>query len=239
MLTVHVLHALKDNFVYVLRHADGRCAVVDPGDSQPVENFLANTQCRLEVVLCTHHHWDHIQGAPDLQKKHGAEIWGSFHDSERLPRPNRALREGVHEVFGERLEVLDVPGHTLGQVAFHFPSQEALFVGDTLFSAGCGRLFEGSPEMMFASLAKIKSLPPSTKIYFGHEYTLRNLEFVEHHQAAPAAEVTTYKAAVQQKLSSGLTTTPSRLSEELVINPFLRANSVEEFAYWRKLRDHW
>ncbi len=156
------------------------CAIIDPGDAQPVESFLSAHGMRLHKILCTHHHWDHVTGVQELAKRHGCEVWSSDPDFARIEGATRSVA-GKTKLWDYEIEVLAVPGHTLGQIAYYLPNIRALFPGDTLFSAGCGRLFEGTPEMMFHSLQKLAALPAETKVYFGHEYTLRNLDFVEHY----------------------------------------------------------
>lgn len=143
------------------------------------------------------------------------------------------------ELFGEELNVLEIPGHTQGQIAYHLPKQNALFPGDTLFSAGCGRLFEGTPEQMFESLQKIKCLPASTQIYFGHEYTLRNLEFLKHNLPSIPEDVFEYEQHCKRKLHDGEPTSPTSLAQELKINPFIYSKTPEEFRDWRAARDKW
>jgi hydroxyacylglutathione hydrolase len=130
-----------------------------------------------------------------------------------------------------------MPGHTLGQIAYYFQREEALFTGDTLFSAGCGRLFEGTPEQMFHSLQKIRRLPPATKIYFGHEYTLRNLDFVLSRTPDPV--IRSYREQVAARIAKGEDSTPSSLETELAINPFLNASTIGEFTEIREARNHW
>lgn len=240
MLKIHVLHALKDNFIYVLSDESRHCAVIDPGESPPVDEFLVHTGFSLDSILLTHHHGDHVEGSLELVRRTGCKVLASGYDIGRLPVSAQALREGSnYELFGETFEVLEVPGHTLGQVAYHFPRMKVLFPGDTLFSAGCGRLFEGTPEEMFASLQKIKALPMDTRIYFGHEYTLHNLDFVISHCANEAEAARRYRETCKALLNSGRSTTPTTLERELEINPFLRAKTVNEFAHWRRLRDDW
>lgn len=240
MLKIHVLKALKDNFIYALSSEGKICAVIDPGEAAPVFDFLSQTGLSLKSILLTHHHWDHIDGSPELVRRTGCKVLASRFDTNRLPVQAQALIEGPnYELFGEPFQVIDVPGHTLGQIAFYFPRMSALFAGDTLFSAGCGRLFEGTADMMFASLQKLNALPPETLVYFGHEYTIRNLDFVAKYQAADADRLSQYRVKCQDLISRGLPTTPTTLSQEREINPFLRANGVDEFSHWRDLRNTW
>lgn len=237
ILKVHTLRALKDNFIYVLSNGDA-CAVIDPGEAAPVENFLNEHKLQLDVILCTHHHWDHISGVEGLKNKYKCEVLCSLYDFKQIKSADRALNER-ETVVGAAVEVLPMPGHTLGQVAFYIPKIEAVFTGDTLFSAGCGRLFEGTPEQMFASLGLLKKLPMRTKVYFGHEYTLRNLEFVEKYHAAEAREIEAYRQECESRIVHGQPTTPSSLALEMKINPFLMAKNVQEFTKWRELRNTW
>lgn len=236
-LKIHVLTALKDNFIYIL--SDGQsCAAIDPGEAAPVERFLAERGLRLETILCTHHHWDHTGAVEELKAKFNCDVLCSAYDFSRIKGADRALEER-ETILGTAVEVLPMPGHTLGQVAFYIPKLEAVFTGDTLFSAGCGRLFEGTPEQMFESLGRLKKLPMETKVYFGHEYTLRNLEFVEKYKAADGAAVQAYRQECTVRLEAGQPTTPSSIGTELRINPFLSAESVGEFTKWRELRNAW
>src|SRR6187455_3139900 len=172
------LPAFQDNYLWLL-HDGQRALVVDPGDAAPVQAFLAAQGLRLEAILVTHHHADHIGGVDTLRDATGARIYGPAR--ERIPEPLQRLAEGdAIEVLGLRFRVLDVPGHTAGHIAYyaeHFPGAPLLFCGDTLFSGGCGRLFEGTPAQMLSSLDKLAALPGATRVCCTHEYTLANLKF--------------------------------------------------------------
>lgn len=234
---IETLKTLKDNFTYALV-SGGDCAIVDPGEAGPVEKFLTENNLRLTHILCTHHHWDHVSGVPDLAKSHPCEVWCSEYDFARVPGATKKL--ATEEIlFGEKIIVMDVPGHTLGQIAYYIPNLKAVFPGDTLFSAGCGRLFEGSAAQMFETMKKLRELPADTKIYFGHEYTLRNLEFVETNKAANPASLKSYRELCEKKLSSGRPTAPSTIQTEMSVNPFLNAPDVATFTKWRELRNSW
>ena len=239
-MIIHTLNALKDNFIYVLAEPTGWCAVVDPGEASPVRKFLDHKRLRLKAILCTHHHQDHIGGVSELARDAKCEVWSSAYDRSRVPGVTHAVKEGDDlELLGHEIKILDVPGHTLGQIAFHFPQMEALFTGDTLFSAGCGRLFEGSYEQMYVSLQKIKRLPAATRIYFGHEYTLRNLEFIKHQMRSVSEDLFEYEQRCREALAQGLPTSPTTLAQELKINPFINAPDLESFSKWREARNHW
>lgn len=238
---VHILSALKDNYIYVLQ-SDKECAVIDPGEARPVLEFLSTNSLRLTRVLCTHHHHDHVGGIPELVQKTGCMVAASQFNQTRIPHCRIVLSEDRPFYFNDiEIRMIDVPGHTHGALAFVLPLQLALFSGDTLFSAGCGRLFEGTSDEMFSSLKKIKELPPETKIYFGHEYTLRNLDFIlaQKTPSETAERVRWYRQICLSKLRSGQTTTPTTLAQELEINPFLMASDVNEFYQWRSARDAW
>ncbi len=239
-MIIHTLNALKDNFIYVLAEPDGSCAVVDPGEATPVRKFLDHKRLRLKTILCTHHHLDHIGGVMELAKESSCEVWASEYDRVRVPGITRAVKEGDNlELLGHKVKILDVPGHTLGQIAFHFAGLEALFTGDTLFSAGCGRIFEGTFEQMYASMQKIKQLPAATRIYFGHEYTLRNLEFIKHQLRSVSEDLFEYEQLCREALAQGRPTSPTTLAQELKINPFIYSKDLESFTKWREARNHW
>src|SRR5262249_18905808 len=178
-LEVHPINALRDNYVWLLRDPkSGAIGVVDPSESEPVEAALRSRSWTLTHILNTHHHYDHTGGNLALKQAHGATIVGPAADRERIPGIDVALADGETYTFGEGAAlVLDVPGHTRGHIAFFFPAAPALFCGDTMFSLGCGRLFEGTPAQMWASLGKFKRLPTDTRVYCGHEYTQANARF--------------------------------------------------------------
>jgi len=218
-LHIEPVPAFRDNYFWLLER-DGHAAVVDPGDAVPVLQLLAARQWRLDAILLTHHHSDHVGGVADLVRAHPARVYGPA----RSPFPDIDVRvdEGAElTVLGTAFTVMAVPGHTLDHIAYHAPREGALFCGDTLFACGCGRLFEGSAEQMAASLARIAALPAATRIYCAHEYTLSNLRF--------ALAVEPGNVALQQRRDAcvalrerGEPTVPSTLAEELATNPFLR-----------------
>lgn len=240
-LEIRFIPALKDNFIYFLIRGQD-AAVIDPGDAEPVRAYLRNEKLKLTEILCTHHHRDHIGGAAELAQETGARVSCSEFDRRRIPEAKASLLPGKdHSLFGETMTVIGVPGHTDGQVALYFPNLEAVFVGDTLFSAGCGRLFEGTPSQMFESLDKLKKLPPRTRIYFGHEYTLNNLKFVleKSDDDELTRNAAAYRDECEEKVRSGQATTPTTVARELEVNPFVRAKTVEEFTHWRESRNVW
>jgi hydroxyacylglutathione hydrolase len=216
----------SDNYAFVLHDAfTGQTAVVDVPDHTPILAALKKRDWTLSHILITHHHDDHIGGVDPLRTATGARVFGAAADAHRLPQLDQSLRDGDTLPFGaEMIRVLDVPGHTLGHIAFHLPTSRYAFTADSLMAAGCGRLFEGTPLQMHASLAKLSLLPPETLICSGHEYTASNLRF--------AASVDPTNAALQDRIAdttaaraANRPTVPSRLSLELATNPFLRANT--------------
>jgi hydroxyacylglutathione hydrolase len=224
-MRVIAIPCLKDNYAYLLIDDKGRTIVVDPSEAPPVAAALEREGVTLAGIWLTHHHWDHVGGVEHLCAASGAadiEVLGSAYDLEhaRIPRQTRGLREGDQLSFGgQRVDIVEIPGHTLGAIAYVVDG--AVFSGDTLFIAGCGRVFEGSMAMMQQSLAKLRSLPKSTRIYCGHEYTLANLRFAHTIEPqAPGLEARLSWAATQRE--RGEPTVPGLLQDELAHNPFLR-----------------
>ena len=218
--------AFADNYLWLL-HDGKRALVVDPGDAGPVLRALQASRLQLESILVTHHHADHTGGVDALRKATGATVYGPA--TERIPAPFQPLREGDRvATLGLDFQVLDVPGHTAGHIAFYTPDmdgQPLLFCGDTLFSGGCGRLFEGTPAQMLASLGKLAALPRATRVCCAHEYTLANLNFalaVEPDNAAVAA----YAQHCRQLREQGKPTLPSSIGQEVLVNPFLRTRQA-------------
>ena len=213
-----LIPAFKDNYIWLLVR-DGRAAVVDPGDPVPVMERLAALGLQLETILITHHHADHQGGVAALQARWQAEVFGP--EIESITGCNRPLNGGeTISVLGQQVTVMAVPGHTLGHLAYYVPG--ALFCGDTLFGAGCGRLFEGTPAQMSQSLASIAELPDDTLVYCAHEYTEANLRFavaVEPLNTALQARV----KRVAELRAAGIPSVPSTLGEEKATNPFLRS----------------
>ncbi len=223
-LELVTLPCLTDNYTYLLHDAaSGATAVVDVPDAAPVLAELARRDWRLTDILLTHHHDDHIAGVAALRAATHAKVWGSEADRHRLPRLDWSLWAGDRVSVGaEEGVVIDVPGHTVGHIAYHFPLSGLAFTGDSLMAGGCGRLFEGTPQQMWASLQKLAALPPETLICSGHEYTASNLRFAASIEPAnPALAARTLRVGIAR--GEGRPTVPSRLSGELATNPFLRA----------------
>ena len=220
------LPAFSDNYIWMLH--DGRNAiVVDPGDAAPVLQALRDMGLSLQAILVTHHHGDHVGGVDGLREVTGAAVYGPAHET--MPEPITRLSHGdAITALGLRFAVLDVPGHTAGHIAYYCADMDGaplLFCGDTLFSGGCGRLFEGTPAQMQASLDQLAALPGLTRVCCAHEYTLSNLKFalaVEPHNQA-LRDYAGHCAALRQ---AGQPTLPSRMDTERAINPFLRTREA-------------
>lgn len=221
-----VLHvrAFQDNYIWVIRgNSSTHALLVDPGDAKPVLNALPRMGLSPAAILCTHHHHDHVGGIPELLEHFpGLPVYGPMREQiEGLTHPLR--EDDKVDALGLQLKVLDIPGHTRGHIAYY--GHGWLFCGDTLFSAGCGRLFEGTAAQMHASLAQLSALPDNTQVYCGHEYTLANLRFaltVEPENSAALA----YRDAAEAQQAMGMPTIPSTLKLERQINPFLRTRET-------------
>jgi len=227
-LAILTVPAFNDNYLWVI-HDGEHAAVVDPGDAAPIQALLSAHKLRLTAILLTHHHADHIGGVPALLAQWQVPVFGPRNDG--ITAVTAPLAEGDRfevPALGLALDVLDVPGHTRGHIAYVASSLDTswLFCGDTLFGAGCGRLFEGTPQQMAASLAKLAALPGDTQVYCAHEYTLSNLRFaqaVEPGNAALAARMDADSA----KRAAGQPTIPSTIGLERATNPFLRCGEKE------------
>ncbi|WP_308389200.1 hydroxyacylglutathione hydrolase [Acidithiobacillus sp. AMEEHan] len=218
MLTL--IPAFQDNYIYLVATAHGLW-IVDPGDAQPVLNYLDSQQLRPTAILCTHHHADHVGGVGALVEHYDIPVFGH---GARIPQLSHPVAEGSLEIDGEAVQVLEVPGHTLDHIAYHW--QDYVFCGDTLFAAGCGRIFEGDPQMMYASLQKLAALPDSTQICCAHEYTESNLRFAAAVEPErPAIEER--KQQVARLRAQHRPSLPSTLQEERQSNPFLRCREAD------------
>lgn len=249
MTLVETVQALRDNYVHLLHDpTTGATAAIDPSEAAPVLTALAAKGWTLTHVLCTHHHPDHTGGNAALREATGCEVVGARADAARIPALTVAVDDGDRVPVGSASgSVLTIPGHTSGHIAYHF-DEGLLFCGDTLFSLGCGRLFEGTPEQMWASLCRLRALPGETRVYCGHEYTQSNARFaltIEPQNEALLRRV----AEVERLRADGRPTVPSVLAEERAANPFLRADEpgvravvggdsdVQVFAALRRRKD--
>ncbi len=225
MLQVSFARAFRDNYIWLI-HAPSeprRVVAVDPGDAAPVHEALEQRGLELAAIFATHHHHDHVGGISELRSRYQVAVFGPR--AEQVPDCDHALgQDDVADLprLGLNFQVLDIPGHTAGHIAFY--GHGAVFCGDTLFSAGCGRLFEGTPAQMVASLAKLMDLPDDTAVFCGHEYTLDNLRFALH--ADPAnQDARSYQQACTSMLAERGCTLPSSISLEKRVNPFLRCDT--------------
>ena len=252
-MQIHPITAFNDNYIWALIDSN-HAIIVDPGDAQPVIEFLDKHQYQLSEILITHHHWDHTNGVEALRKKYGAPVFAPA--KENIPHAT-PVNENYHIIrihsFPE-IKILDIPGHTLGHIAYLI--EEALFCGDTLFAAGCGRLFEGTAAQMYASLQKLANLPEATKIYCGHEYTLNNLNFAKIVEPNNQ-DIVQRIEKVKQMRDRDQPSLPSTISAEKTTNPFLRChhesvrqsvekhvgqalnNPLEVFTFLRQWKDKW
>ncbi len=215
---------LSDNYAFLIHDpVSGDTALVDAPEPNAILTELTERGWTLTHVLLTHHHWDHIDGLSAILSAHPAKVIGARADAHRLPALDLALSEGdTFEFAGEDVSVLDVSGHTVGHIAFHFPQSKAVFTGDSLMAMGCGRLFEGTPEMMFASLSKLAALPDDTTVCSGHEYTASNCAFATslgENNPTVAQRVT----ETTDMRAKNIPTVPSSLGLEKATNPFLRS----------------
>lgn len=227
-MQIHTIPCLADNYAYLAHdEATGETAVIDVPDAAPVEAALKSLGWSLARILITHHHADHIDGVERLRKATGAKTVGNREDARRLPDLDFPVSDGEFFMLGgAEIQVMDVSGHTVGHIAFHMPSARALFSADSLMALGCGRVFEGTPEMMWSSLSKMAALPPDTLVYSGHEYTRSNAAFARTIEPGNP-ELLRRISEIESLRAAGKPTVPSSLSEELATNPFLRASLAE------------
>jgi hydroxyacylglutathione hydrolase len=228
--------AFSDNYLWLVHdEASGETAVVDPGDAAPVLAEAERRGWTIGQVWNTHWHPDHTGGNLAIKAATGARISGPA--GENIPGRDIALKEGDEVRLGNHVgRVIDVPGHTAGHISFIFDDERIAFVGDTLFAMGCGRLFEGTPDQMYGSLQRLTALPPETRLYCAHEYTLSNARFAAH--AAPGEPAIAARLAeIEQRRARGEITVPTSVAEELATNPFVRASDANDFARLRSAKD--
>ncbi|MCK6419140.1 MAG: hydroxyacylglutathione hydrolase [Alphaproteobacteria bacterium] len=237
MTTIAVLPILKDNYAYVLAAPDGNAAVIDPGAAEPVLAYLNKHRLRLTHILNTHHHGDHCAGNIALKQATGAIIIAPAAEADAIGSVDHGVVDGDRIVINHLdFQVMATPGHTLGSVCFYLPALKTLFTGDTLFSLGCGRLFEGTAEDLWRSFQKVMTLPDDTMIYPGHEYTLANGAFCLHIKPnnTDLQERIAESTALQKQ---GQPTIPAPLAVEKKTNVFLRAHDANQLSMLRKEKD--
>lgn len=238
-IIVHILPALSDNYIYVIEWIKTKQAIViDPAEAQPVIDFCTAQNLSLTHILNTHHHHDHIGGNAALKNYFDPIIIAPAYDTHRISPMDIPVRDGDHlKIHDIDFNVISCFGHTMGHIVFHAPQHDILFCGDVLFGMGCGRVFEGTMQDMFLSLKKIKSLPPKTQIFCGHEYTLSNAIFSVTY--APDDDTIKQRArAIKIQRDKGEITIPFTLQMELETNLFLRADTVEDFSAVRAAKNN-
>ncbi len=238
-MKVEIIPCLQDNYSYLIIDEDKlEACVVDPSEAKPIIDYLSGKNINLKYILNTHHHYDHIGGNTELKKKFGSIVLGFNGDAKRIPEIDILLKD--NEIWNSenfKAKIIHIPGHTLGHICFYFFDENLLFTGDTLFSLGCGRIFEGTYEQMYDSLNKLKSLPKETKIYCGHEYTLNNSKFCLEHDSENSSLLKKIEFIKKQR-NNNLPTIPSTLQDEIDCNIFLRANDLKTFSKLRDLKDN-
>ena len=225
MLEIIQLPVLNDNYIYLIHEpVSGETAAVDPAVAGPVLETLAKKGWQLSYIFNTHHHGDHVGGNMELKQKTGCKIAGALADRHRIPGIDVALADGEQVMLGQVVfEIMATPGHTSGHIVYYAPEEQVLFCGDTLFVMGCGRLFEGSAAQMWQSLQALRALPPETRLYCAHEYTLTNGRFaLSLEPNNPALQQRMLK--VQQLRAENRPTVPSTIAQEQATNPFFRAD---------------
>ena len=248
-MKINIIPCLSDNYAYIINdEKTNTVGVVDPSESLPIINFLKKENLKPNYILNTHHHYDHIGGNIELKKMYNVKIVGFINDRHRIPGIDIMLKDNEKWVFGNsRVNVMHIPGHTLGHICFYFEKEKIIFTGDTLFSLGCGRIFEGTHKQMLKSLEKIKNLPKETKIYCGHEYTYKNAEFCMKYDKDNISLQKKFEK-VKKLRSQNLPTVPTNIEEELKSNIFLRCDqndlkiklnmkNQEDFKIFKKVRD--
>jgi len=238
-MIVEIIPCLQDNYSYLIIDETNKTAcVVDPSEAEPIINFIEKKNINLKYILNTHHHFDHIGGNKDLKKKYNSIVVGYKDDASRIPEIDILVKDNqIWKADNFIAKIIHIPGHTTGHISFHFFNEKLIFTGDTLFSLGCGKIFEGTYQQMFKSLNKIKSLNENTKIYCGHEYTLQNSKFCIKHDPHNL-NLKNKILEIKKKLKINLPTVPSILKDEIDCNIFLRAKDVKSFSKLRDLKDN-
>jgi hydroxyacylglutathione hydrolase len=238
MLEIARIPVLSDNYVWLVHEAESReTTVIDPAVAEPVLDEAKRRGWRITQIWNTHWHRDHTGGNESIKRATGCVITAPASEAERIPTMDRGVAEGDRVRLGAlEAEVMEVPAHTAGHIAYHFPHEATLFIGDTLFAMGCGRLFEGTAEQMFANMQRLATLPGEVEVYCGHEYTLANARWaatVEPENEALAARL----AEVEQVRAEARVTLPTTIGRERATNPFMRAQDVAHFADLRAGKD--
>ena len=238
-MKIEIIKCLKDNYSYlIIDETNNIACVVDPSEAKPVIDFVESAKINLKYILNTHHHYDHVGGNMELKKKFNVSVIGFKGDKDRIPGIDVLVDDqNIWRNDNFEAKVYHIPGHTTGHIAFHFFKEKKIFTGDTLFSLGCGRIFEGTHEQMFNSLKKIKTLPKDTEIYCGHEYTLQNSNFCLTYDSNNL-RLKNKITQIKEKIENGLPTVPTILDDEMQCNVFLKAKDIQTFSKLRDLKDN-
>ena len=238
-MKIEIIPCLKDNYSYlIIDQSKNDACVIDPGESEPIIKYLNKNKLNLKFILNTHHHYDHVGGNNLLKKKYNAKIVGYRNDKKRIPDIDILVDdEQIWKNENFEAKIMHIPGHTIGHICFHFYKDKIIFTGDTLFSLGCGRIFEGTYSQMFNSLNKFKKLPLDTQIFCGHEYTIQNSKFCLTYDSKNK-KLKKKIVEIKKKLINNLPTIPSTIKEELECNIFLRSDNLESFSKLRDLKDN-
>ena len=238
-MEVKIIPCLEDNYAYLLiDNTNNTACIIDPSEASPIINYLEKNKIKLSFILNTHHHYDHVGGNKKLKEIYGAKVIGYIGDKERIPEIDIIVKN--NQIWKEKnfeAKIIHIPGHTSGHICFYFFNEKKIFSGDTLFSLGCGKIFEGTYAQMFESLNFFKTLPQDTNIYCGHEYTLKNSEFCLKYD--PNNKNLKKKIEkIKEKLNRNLPTLPTTIKDEIECNIFLRSENLENFSKLRDLKDN-
>ena len=238
-MRIEIIKCLQDNYSYlIIDEITNDACVIDPSEAKPIINFVEKHNLKLKYILNTHHHYDHVGGNTELKKRYNLDVVGFMGDKDRIPEINILVEDKkVWKENNFEAKIYHIPGHTNGHIAFHFFKEKKIFTGDTLFSLGCGRIFEGTHEQMFDSLDKLKKLPKDTEIYCGHEYTLQNLNFCLANDSKNS-KLKKKITKIREKVKNGIPTIPTILDDEMECNIFLRAKDIQTFSKLRDLKDN-
>ena len=238
-MRIEIIKCLQDNYSYlIIDEITNDACVIDPSEAKPIINYVEKNNLKLKYILNTHHHYDHVGGNTELKKRYNLDVVGFMGDKDRIPEINILVEDKkVWKENNFEAKIYHIPGHTNGHIAFHFFKEKKIFTGDTLFSLGCGRIFEGTHEQMFDSLDKLKKLPKDTEIYCGHEYTLQNLNFCLANDSKNS-KLKKKITKIREKVKNGIPTIPTILDDEMECNIFLRAKDIQTFSKLRDLKDN-
>jgi hydroxyacylglutathione hydrolase len=237
-MKIQIIKCLKDNYSYLIIDEQNNACVIDPSEAAPISAYLDKNKIQLKFILNTHHHYDHIGGNNELKKRYNAKILGFIKDKQKIPGIDISVKDQeVWKYQNFKAKIFHIPGHTLGHICFYFFNEKIIFTGDTLFSLGCGKIFEGTHEQMFNSLNILKQLPLNTMVYCGHEYTLQNSNFCLKYDNKNE-KLKQKIIDIKNKLKNNLPTIPTSIKDELECNVFLKADNLLAFSKLRDLKDN-